>query len=164
MLRRVWAPCGQRPVAEVRRRYQWLYVFGFVRPTTGQSWWCLLPSVSAVLMGQALAAFAHDEHLNATHRVALVLDGAGWHTARDLIVPEGIDLLFLPPYSPELQPAEHLWALVDEPIANRSVPDLAALEAVLTTRCQTLRQDRATIQALTHFHWWPADHLDTITV
>ncbi|MGC4106176.1 MAG: hypothetical protein QM753_07445 [Thermomicrobiales bacterium] len=91
-------------------------------------------------------------------------DGAGWHRARDLIVPAEIDLIFLPPSSPELQPAEHRWALVDEPIANRCFPDLAALETVLTTRCQTLRQDRVTIQAHPQVHWWPDDLLDTITV
>ena len=38
VLRRVWAPKGQRPIAHVQRRYQWLYVYGFVRPSTGQSW------------------------------------------------------------------------------------------------------------------------------
>ena len=43
---RVWAPRGQRPIAWGNRHYQWLYVFGFVRPATGQTWWCLLPTVT----------------------------------------------------------------------------------------------------------------------
>ena len=151
--RRVWAKRGQRPIAWVRRRYQWLYVYGFVRPRTGQTWWCLLPTVSAPAMTAALAAFAHDEGIDADHRVALVLDGAGWHTAKTLVVPDGIDLLFLPPASPELQPAERLWPLVDEPVANRAFADLDALEDVLMRRCQVLAGQRRRINGQTRYHW-----------
>lgn len=157
MVRRVWAKRGQRPRARVDRHYEWLYVYGFVRPATGQSWWCLLPSVSSEAMSAALAAFARDEGIDATHRVALVLDGAGWHTSGSLVVPDGIDLLRLPPMAPELQPAERLWPLVDEPVANRSFADLDELEAVLVTRCQTLRADPATVKAHTLFYWWPSE-------
>lgn len=160
--RRVWAPRGARPTAWVDRHYQWLYVYGFVRPTTGQSWWCMLPTVTTEAMGVALAAFARDEGIDATHRVVLVLDGAGWHTSGALPVPEGIELVRLPPLSPELQPAERLWPLVDEPVANRSFANLDALEAILVERCQTLRADRTTIRAHTHFHWWP-DAQETMT-
>lgn len=155
--RRIWAKRGQRPVAWVRRRYQWLYVYGFVRPTTGQTWWGLLPTVNAAAMSAALAAFAEDERLDATHRAVLVLDGAGWHTAKRLIIPEGLHLVFLPPASPELHPVERLWARVDEPVANRTFADLAALEEVLVRRCQGLAAARRTITAHTRYHWWPTE-------
>lgn len=157
VLRRVWAPRGQRPVAPVRRKYEWLYVYGFVRPSSGQSWWCLLPTVNAEAMSLALAAFARDEGIDAAHRAVLVLDQAGWHIAHDLVVPEGIDLVLLPAQSPELQPAERLWALVDEPVANRAFPDLDALETVLVDRCRTLAADPTRLKAHTHFHWWPPE-------
>lgn len=155
--RRVWAPRGTRPLAPSDRRYQWLYVYGIVRPTTGASWWCLLPSMRTEAMTAALAAFARDEGIDATHRAVIVWDGAGGHTSTDLVVPAGIDLVALPPYSPELQPAERLWPLVDEAIANRSFADLDALEAVLVDRCRTLRADRTTIRDLTCYHWWPSE-------
>ena len=58
VLRRVWALCGQRPLAPVSRRYQRTHVYGFVRLETGQSWWCVLPTVSIAAMSLALAAFA----------------------------------------------------------------------------------------------------------
>lgn len=155
--RRVWARRGQRPTAWVRRRYQWLYVFGLVRPTTGQTWWALVPTVSAPIMSTVLAAFAQECRIDATHRAVLVLDGAGWHTSRKVVVPDGIDLVFLPPASPELQPAERLWPLVDEPVANRTFVDLDALEDVLVTRCQVLAGDRRRIKAHTRYHWWPKE-------
>jgi hypothetical protein len=155
--RRVWAKRGQRPIAWVHRRFQWLYVYGFVHPATGSTWWCLLPTVTTAAMQVALDTFAHDEGITATHRVVLVLDGAGWHRSRDLVVPEGVDLVFLPPASPELQPAERLWPLVNEPVANRTFADVDALEAVLVERCQTLCTEQPMIASLTDYWWWPAE-------
>lgn len=157
VLRRVWAPKGQRPTAPVERHYAWLYVYGFVRPRTGQSWWCLLPRVTTEAMALALATFARDEGIDATHRAVLVVDQAGWHISPKLPLPPGVDLVLLPSYSPELQPAERLWPLVDEPIANRVFPNLAALEAVLVDRCRTLEADRDRLKAHTLYHWWPPE-------
>jgi hypothetical protein len=155
--RRVWAPRGQRPTAHVQRRYEWLYVYGFVRPSTGQSWWCLLPTVNIDAFSVALAAFARDERIDATHRVVLVLDQAGWHVSVRLQVPEGIHLVFLPASSPERQPAERLWSLVDEPVGNRAFPDLDGLENVLVARCRMLEAEPTRLKAHTHFHWWPPE-------
>lgn len=157
VVRRVWAVRGRRPTAWVRRRYQWLYVYGFVRPTTGETWWCLLPTVSAAAFALALAEFARDEGIGPARRAVVVLDQAGWHAAKDLAVPEGIHFAFLPAASPELQPAERLWGLVDEPVANRAVADLAELEALLVARCRTLRADRRQLKARTRYHWWPRE-------
>ncbi len=50
----------------------------------------------------------------------LVEDNAGWHSSKKVEVPAGITIEFLPPYSPELQPAERLWHLVDEPLVNQN--------------------------------------------
>ena len=163
VLRRVWAPRGQRPTAHVGRHYEWLYVYGFVRPRTGQSRWCLLPRVNSEAMALALATFARDERIDAEHRAVRVVDQAGWHVAHDLALPDGVDLAFLPAYSPELQPAERLWALVDEPAANRAFPDLDALEAVLAERRRALEADPARLKAHTRFHWRPAEPVAATT-
>ena len=52
---------------------------------------------------------------------------AGWHESGEVAVPEGIHLVFLPPYSPELQPCERLWPLTNEAIANRRFATLDEL-------------------------------------
>jgi hypothetical protein len=101
--------------------------------------------VSTAAIGAALAAIARDEGIDAMHRAVLVLDGAGWHTSSKLVMPDGVDLVFLPPASPELQPVERVWRLVDEPVANRTFADLEPLTDLLVTRCQTLRADRRTL-------------------
>ena len=77
----------------MERHDEWLSVYGFVRPSTGRSWWCLLPTVNTAAMALALATFARDEGIDADHRAVLVVDQAGWHIAHDLVLPEGIDLV-----------------------------------------------------------------------
>jgi hypothetical protein len=91
-------------------------------------------------------------------RIVLVLDRAGWHASNNLVVPEGIHLVFLPAYSPELQPAEHLWPLVHEAMANRRVETLEQLEDLLSERCRALAADAQLIRSNTLFHWWPIDY------
>ncbi len=62
----------------------------------------------------------------------------------------------MPSHSRELQPAERLWTLVDEPIANKSFETLDPLEDVLFERCQSLLQQQELIQGSTGFSWWIA--------
>jgi transposase len=103
----------------------------------------------------ALAAFAEAVGAGPQRRIVLVLDRAGWHSSRHLHVPEGVHLVWLPPYSPELQLAERLRPLTNEPLANRSFADLAELEAVQAQRCLALQAQPERIRAATLFHWWP---------
>lgn len=84
----------------------------------------LLPRVNVNGFNAALAEFARSVGASATHPIVLVLDNAGWHRSDKVILREGMHLLFLPPDSPELQPAERLWELVDEPLVNRSFETL----------------------------------------
>ena len=154
IVRRVWSPKGERPIAQQRRRYEWLYVYAFVRPSTGQVEWLLLPTVNLDLFQLALEAFAKASGANTHKRVVLVVDRAGWHLSRKLQVPEGIHLLPLPPYSPELQPAEKLWPLLHESVANKDVIDIDALEEQFVQRCRALRAQPSTISGHTLFDWW----------
>ena len=75
-----------------------------------------------------LALFAREAGAGQDRILVLGLDSAGWHTEPNLAVPDGIRPVYLPPYSPELQPAEHLWPLLDEPLANHYFATLADLE------------------------------------
>ena len=154
MLRRTWARRGSRPVARQHPRYQWLYVYTFVRPDTGDTFWLLLPTVSTEAFSIALREFAEAVGVGPDHHVLLVLDRAGWHTTDKLDVPEGIHLEFLPPYSPELMPAERLWPVLREAVANRPVHNLDQLEARLTFRIKALRRNPAFIAGLTGYRWW----------
>ena len=106
------------------------------------------------LFEDTLVLFAREAGAGRERIIVLVLDGAGWHT-EPLAVPDGIRLVFLPPYTPELQPAETLWTHVDEPVVNRHFASLADLGAVVAERCVTLGNDRDLIRSQAGFHWWP---------
>lgn len=54
------------------------------------------------------------EEVPAYIHIALVLDQAGWHRAKGLVIPEQMTLIPLPPYSPELNPIERLWKYLKE--------------------------------------------------
>src|SRR5918994_1441948 len=122
--RRVWAPMGRRPIALGHHRYRWLHVAAFVQPTSGEAVWYLCSGLSKPFFAELLATFERETGAGRWRSIVLALDNAGWHGPEGLVVPDGISLVFLPPYSPELQPAEHLWPLLDEPIANRHLASL----------------------------------------
>ena len=153
ILRRVWASLGYRPTALVHHRYQWLYVYGFVQPTSGRTFWLLMPTVSIVVFNIALQEFA--QFLGADSFVRLLVDRAGWHISPKVVVPSTMSLLFLPAYSPELQPAEHLWQLTDQPLFNRHFDSLTDLEEVQAHRCRWIQSHPELVRSSTNFHWWP---------
>ncbi len=157
VLRRVWVLPGDEPTAPVHHRYEWLWVFAFVHPTTGRSHQYLLPRVNAAAFSIALALFAAATRAGPQRRVVLAIDQAGWHLSGEVVVPEGVHFALLPACSPELQPVERLWPLCNEAIANECIADLAALEERLAARCRTLMADPDLVRRHTHFHWWPPD-------
>ena len=124
ILRRIYVPEGEAPIANVNWQYQWLWLYAFVHPKTGETYWWILAYVNTQLFNRVLADFAHQFNLGPNKHILLAVDQAGWHTSSNLNLPLGLHLTFLPSYSPELQPAERLWTLVDEPIANRSFETL----------------------------------------
>ena len=106
-LTRVWSRRGTRPTVPKQTQYDYLYVYAAACPETGTAVALIAPRVDTELMsyflGQFSAALAGDVH------AVLVLDRAGWHVSKDLVVPANISLVFLPPRSPELNPIENLW-------------------------------------------------------
>jgi DDE superfamily endonuclease len=155
VIRRVWMLKGHRPIIRVQHRYEWLYVYGFAHPESGDTHWLLLPSVNVEVFTIALEQFAQAVGACPDRRIILVLDRAGWHSSQTLVVPDGIQLVFLPPYSPELQPCERLWPLSNEAIANRRFETLDELQEVQAQRCVALQNNPTCIRHATLFHWWP---------
>jgi transposase len=151
--RRVWAPQGRRPAALGHHRYKWLYVTAFVLPSTGETFWYVSNGISKPFFAALLALFAREAGAGRERIIVLGLDNAGWHSAANLVVPDGVRLVYLPSYSPELQPAEHLWPVLDEALANRYFATLSDLECAVAERCRILKDDPG--QLGTNFHWWP---------
>jgi transposase len=155
ILRKVWSPRGERPQAMVHQRYEWTYLYAFVRPKTGEIHWLILPTSNVEVFSVALEHFAEEVGASTKRRILLVVDGAGWHTGKELRVPEGIHLEFLPSHSPELQPSERLWPLSNEGVANRYFEEIEDLEEALIERCVALCNQPEVIRSYTRYHWWP---------
>ncbi len=149
--RRCWAPRGLRPIVGARLVRQFTYAFAAVSPHDGAMDSLVLPWVNAEMMSLFLAEVAKR---HAREFIVMVMDQAGWHVAGDLAVPANMRLLFLPPYSPELNPAEHLWrALREECLANTVFASLDAAEDALAAGLHTMEKDQRRTQSLTGFEW-----------
>jgi transposase len=118
------------------------------------SWW-ILPYVRTDIFNLVLADFAKHFGVGEDKQIVLAMDQAGWHTSKELEVPEGIHIILMPSHSPELQPAERLWPVTNEAIANESFKSLDELEEVLFERCKVLSRNCDLIRGLTFYHWWP---------
>lgn len=121
-LTRVWAPKGSRPTAVKQTRFEWVYLYAAVEPATGASVALQAPhgnlGTMRVFLGMLSSELGPNDH------AVLIMDQAGWHTSRRLAVLDNITILLLPPYSPELNPVERLWAyLRSHFLANRAYDD-----------------------------------------
>ena len=106
--------------------YEWTYLYGAGCPETGQTCALVCPEVNTVWMNQYLQHLAMQ--IGPDVQVVLIMDNAAWHHSKSLVVPENITLMFLPPYSPELNPIERVWnQLKGRYIANRTFQSLEKL-------------------------------------
>jgi transposase len=128
-----------------------------VRPESGEVFWMILPTLNTELFSMALSEFAREVAVGKERRILLVVDKAGWHTGGEVNLPEGIHLEFLPKGSPELMPAERLWPLTNEALANGLFEEIEEVEEVLVQRCVELLDQHEYIRDLTNYHWWPQE-------
>lgn len=138
----VWAKKGSRPSAVRQTEYKYLWVLGAVCPETGHAEGLLSPQLNTPIVNVFLEQFS--ETIPEGEHAVMVWDGAGFHRAKSLQVPENITVVELPPYSPELNPIENLWHYLKSHYwSNRSYADHDAIEkaAIDAWRLAVLDQD-----------------------
>jgi transposase len=149
--RRCWAPEGMRPQVSAQLVREFTYAFAAVSPHDGVLDSLVLPEVTAETMSLFLAEVAarHPEDF-----ILMFLDQAGWHKAKAVVVPDTMRLEWLPPYSPECNPVEHLWDEMREKwFANRLFQGLDAVEDTLVTALHTLETETERVGSITGFDW-----------
>jgi transposase len=109
---RRWARRGTRPSAPHDQRTQSAYIFGAICPAEGKGAGLVMPRCDTPAMTAHLAEISAAVAPGA-HAV-VILDQAGWHMSKALVVPDNITLLPLPPRSPELNPVENVWQYLRE--------------------------------------------------
>ena len=151
----IWWKRGERPPGLLDQRYASAYIYAAVEPGTDNAFALVLPDANGAGMQAFLDAFARtiamDEH------VALVLDGAGWHSGKTLRVPGNITPVPLPPYSPELNPVERVWLYLKERFLSlRLHNDYTAIVAAAAKAWNTLVAEAGRIKSLCSYPWIPA--------
>jgi hypothetical protein len=116
---------GVKPLGAVQYRFENFYVYGTVEPTTGESFFLELPYLDSANFQVFLDEFSHvyQETLN-----IVLMDNGSCHTAKSLVIPHNVVCLFLPPYSPELNPIERVWQDMKDQLAWMLAGTLAELE------------------------------------
>ena len=107
-LTRLWARRGTKPRAPRDHRRTSAYLLGAVCPLRGTTAGLVMSRGNARTLSDHLAAIS-AEVASSSHALR-VLDGAGSHVARHVIVPSNTSIVFLPSYAPELNPMENVWA------------------------------------------------------
>ena len=106
-----WAPAKVRPAVR-----EYIYLYGAVCPKDGACAYLVMPTSNTECFQVFLDCLSRKF---ARSHILLVLDGAPNHRCRDLVLPDNISLLFLPPYSPELNPKENVWHEIREKISSQ---------------------------------------------
>jgi len=144
-----WCFPGLRPIVPCHHIREYRYVFGAVEPLTGDSVFLILPYSNTVCMNlflQELSKTYSDDF------ILLVCDGAGWHKAKALEIPENIRLIFLPPATPEMNPIEQIWKEIRKRGFRNEI--FKTLDHVMHRLCDTIRSlSNETIRSITGRDW-----------
>jgi transposase len=149
--RRCWCPRPIRPLSLAMVTQEYTYAYAAVSVTDGALDTLIMPHVNSVCMQIFLDEISsrHPED-----RIVMILDGAGWHKAATLKIPENIRLVSLPPYSPELNPVEHLWdELREKAFGNLVFNSLDALEDHLEASLRTMERDTPRVHSIVAWPW-----------
>ncbi len=147
-----WAPPGVRPSVPCHMVREYTYAYAAVSPSDGVLVYLVLSLWS---MPHAMSLFISEVSLRHPNEfIIMVMDKAGWHKAKDLKVPQNMRIIFLPPFSPELNPAEHLWEEIREKwFPNQVFNSLSGVVNVLVDALDSLEQSPEKVASIAGFDW-----------
>lgn len=135
-----WFKTGSRTKMPIKLGFENFYVYSAINPMTGEDFSLIAPNVNTICMNIFLAEMS--KHLAGINAI-IVMDCAGWHRAKKLVVPDNIRIVYLPAYSPELNPVERLWQyLKSNTIRNKVYETINALEEAVCTFIMQLTKER----------------------
>lgn len=128
-----------KPICPFQQVFQSLYLFGAFSPITGDHFLLEMPYCN----GDTFQLFLNEFSIhNPKELKIVVLDNGAFHKAKKLVIPENIILIFLPPYSPELNPAEKIWAKLKRDFSNRLFKSLDDLDEYICASVKTLTNNQ----------------------
>ena len=149
--RSCWAPAPYRPVVKLALVREFRYEYAAVSPWDG----CLDFMATEKMNTESMSHFLL--HVSKEHKdefVVMVLDGASSHRSKELKIPENVSLIRLPPYSPELNPAEQIWNVLRRNFfANRVFDSLNAATEQAGLGLAEMAANKSAIRQLTNWPW-----------
>ena len=144
-----WAPHGVRPQVASQLIREYIYLYGAVCPQDGSCVYLIMPTSNTACFQSFLNVLSRRF---ARQDILLVLDGAPNHRCRDLMLPDNIALLFLPPYAPELNPKENLWDEIREKIfRNYALKSIDAVHRKLEEAILYIERNPKLVKSITSF-------------
>ena len=146
-----WAPKPMRPMVELALVREFEYVYCAVSPQDGKAVWTTQTQMNTDCMSHFLREVSKtfpDE------MVFMILDGASCHKAKALELPANIILGFLPPYSPELNPTEHIWDEMREKFfANRIFESMDIVRNQINKAIEHFKKNEDLLRSITFWPW-----------
>ena len=115
---------GVKPICRYQHKFQNTYLYGAFSPINGSSFMLELPFCNTDCFELFITKFSLQ---NPTELKIIVLDNGAFHKAKRLKIPSNTVLLFLPPYSPELNPAEKIWWAIKKELVCKNFETIEAL-------------------------------------
>ena len=144
-----WCKKGTRPSVPCHHIREYRYAYGAVEPNTGESYFIIAPSCNTAWMNEFLRLLSEKY---SEYKIIIICDGAAWHKSKGLIIPENIELAYIPPYTPEMNPIEQIWReLRTAGFKNQCFKTLNDVVERLCDTITTLSAD--TVFSITHRDW-----------
>jgi transposase len=144
-----WAPTGTRPEVAAQLIREYIYLYGAVSPKDGICVYLIMPTSNTACFQAFLDVLARKFR---RQDILLVLDGAPNHRCGELALPDNITLLYLPSYSPELNPKENLWDEIREKIfKNYALKSIDAVRAKLKQAILYIERNPKLVRSITSF-------------
>lgn len=151
-LSRCWVCPGQRAIVTQQLIREYTYAYTAVCPCSGECYSIISPVNNTEAMNVFLQLLSQKY---SSYNLVIVLDGAGWHTSKFLQIPQNIVLVRLPPYSPELNPVEHIWDYIREQkgFNNHTFNSMQQVEKRLEAALLEIANEHNIIKSLCNFSW-----------
>ena len=128
-----WCQKGHRPNVPCHHIREYRYAYGAVEPYEGGSFFLVLPHSNTVCMNVFLEKLS-EEYTDDV--ILLVCDGATWHKSSNLKIPENIEIFYLPPATPEMNPIEQIWKEIRKRGFRNEI--FQTLDKVIDRLCDTI--------------------------
>jgi len=143
-----WITGQIRPSVPCHHIREYRYAFGAVDPHDGEKFFIAAPRCNSDwthrFFDELSQAYPNDH-------IILVMDNATWHKSKQLPIPDNIERMFIPPYTPEMNPIEQIWTEIRKSFANKLFKTLADVMEQLYEAVQNLSND--TVKSITGRKW-----------